>query len=638
MKKIHILFLSVLLIMSLITQSAFAADYISVYGVVSDTSKGITIVTLDKDADIENVVGSDIKYIQQVTPISDGNFKLVLPLGNSEDFIIRSNMDVKAYDGEEKGTVYVSSNGSDSNDGMTESTPFETLDKAYDNLFHAKQIVILDSAEYNEPPEHSGNLTIKGKTSDVILNLPGEISLKGDLELDNLTIDGASTVYANGYSFKVGEAVDSTATLSTGRLIVYGGKKSTDLTGDTDLILLGGKYQTIFGGGYGGVVDGNTNVIIGGSANVGDGINDQDTSTISPCYVYGGGNNAAVTGKTNVTLQGNAVAKYIVGAGNGADGIAIDTNIFISGGKVMNVYGGSLTAELANCNTHITMTGGLAEALFGGSYIKQLTGNTYITLLGGIISRRVYSGCYNNVGFSWDSSYHVAGTTSLAIGPDAQLVTYTELDSKNKLDCGIYSGSRVSQNYSEEVNTLIYLDDSYNAHNSKIGCIINGGIRSLNSWHDYVVKATVGGVVENTQIGGTIKVIPNAGYVGKVGSQTFETEGTVNIKSDNTTVVEFTAKPYNINSITANITENSVKGIADIMGSQNETNPKLWIVVYEEAQNRLIDCVVQDASVSGNKEFVLDCVFKEGKKYILMAYLWNGNFEPLSTCYSIDLR
>ena len=73
------------------------------------------------------------------------------------------------------------------------------------------------------------------------------------------------------------------------------------------------------------------------------------------------------------------------------------------------------------------------------------------------------------------------------------------------------------------------------------------------------------------------------------------------------------------------------------MGSQSEIEPTLCIAIYEENTNRFIACTFQDASVSGSKDFVLDCVLKEGKKYILKAFLWNGNLKPLSMFYRIDL-
>ena len=284
---------------------------------------------------------------------------------------------------------------------------------------------------------------------------------------------GASTIYANGYKFETSESITS-----IDRLNVYGGKKSAGNGGDTNVILLGGLYQNIYGGGNGGMINGNTNVVLGGNANAGDGIND-GASNISPCMVYGGGENGTVSGKTNVTLKGNAVAKYLVGAGTGTNGTAKDTNIFIEGGKVMNVYAGSRSVTLPSGTvTHITMTGGLAEALFGGCEGVALTGHTYINLLGGEVSRRVYTGCYNDakegIGFfeiklTYQSDRYVTGTTTLAISPNAKVNTKTGLSGTNILNVGVFSGSRTANQHDAEQNTIIFLDGCYSAFKNKIG-------------------------------------------------------------------------------------------------------------------------------------------------------------------------
>lgn len=638
MKKIAVMFLTLLIILILVVESVFATEYICMYGTVSGEAKSITILAFDKNTYNGDVNSVDIRYVNQITPSADGDFRLVLPLESSDDLIIRSNIEMLAQSEEINGTVYVSEKGSDSNDGLTKATALATLDAAYQQLFCVDEIVLLDSISYKEPPKHSGKLKIRGESPDVMVSLPDEISLNGDLEIDGVTLNNASTVYANGHCLTVTDTVLSTGTLTSGRLTVYGGKKEADLIGDTNLVLLGGKYKDVYGGGNRGSVIGNTNVIFGGNANIGEGIDDQNKSTYSPCYVYGGGNEAKVTGKSNVTLDGNAVTRYLVGAGSGPAGTAVDTNVFIRGGKVMNVYGGSLDTELVNCDTHIIMMGGLAESLFGGSYSKNLTGNTYITINGGDISRRVYTGCYNGVGLSWDSSYHVIGTTALTIGPSAQLVSYTELDKKNKLDCGIYAGSRVSQNFSEEVNTIIYSEDCYDIHKSKIGCIINGGIRQLNSWHDYVVKATSGGKVFATSKGGTIKIVPDVGYVGEFEGVKYEKEGLADISPNQEANIIFVTNAPKINELTAIKNDVKVEGTANVTGADKEISATLWLAVFEKNSEKLICCTSSEIVSDGNKDFRLDCVFEAGKEYILKAFLWDDGLTPLSMYYSIDLR
>ena len=61
------------------------------------------------------------------------------------------------------------------------------------------------------------------------------------------------------------------------------------------------------------------------------------------------------------------------------------------------------------------------------------------------------------------------------------------------------------------------------------------------------------------------------------------------------------AKSYNTNSITVTKSDLAVVGTANIKGSKNETNPTLWIAVFEESTGRLITCATQDTTASGNK-------------------------------------
>ncbi len=646
MRKILKSFLIMVIIFAFAAQSVLAAEFITLYGTADGSVDDIAILVLDQNADLNNIKGTDIKYVNQEKVNPDGTFALTLPLLTEEGYIFRSNMEFDIYSGGEKGTVYVDPvAGSDGNDGATADTAFASLDAAYRQLFRIDEIVLLSDTTYVEPIMHSGNLTIKGNTSSVKLNLPSEISLIGDLTLDNLVINGKSTIYANGYNFKVTELVSSTATsistdaAATDRLTVYGGKKSAELTGDTNIILLGGKYFRVYGGGTG-AVKGNTNVVFGGKANTGDGINDKDSATISPCYVYGGGNGAAVTGKTSVTLEGEAVAKFIAGAGNGTGGAAVDTNIYINGGKVMNVYGGSLNAALTNCDTHIIMTGGLAEALFGGSQSNSLTGNTYITLVGGDISRRVYAGCYNNWELSWSTTCYVSGTTNLTIYPDVLLVTTNGLASENQKDMGVYAGSRIGSNQSGEISTLIFLDNCYSAQKGEIGKQDTGLASMLypfKSFEDYTITATAGGEVQGTQDGGTIKIIPDTGYIGAINGVEYKTEGTATFSGSSASVT-FTAMPYNINSMTATKDESTVKANVDIMGSKTETEPTIFVAVFEADTNKLIDCDSDDATEIDNKAFELNCKFEDGKKYIVKAMIWNESLKPLTAYYALELK
>ena len=633
MKKIIAKAFALVMAMFLLTNSVFAAENILIYGNVSGMAKDITILALDKNADINNIKNTDIKYINQTPVTEDGFFTLSLPLMGSDDLIVRTNAGLSVYDGVEKDAVYVSAaNGNDNNNGATAQTAYKTLEKAYTQFFHADKIVLVDDTDYVEPPEHDGELIIKGNTPSVKLNLPSDISLKGALTIDNLTLNGASTIFANGNPLKITETVDSTGTVSSGRLTVYGGTYNARTDADVHLTLLGGKYSAVYGGGHNYSVFGDVYIVFGGNANAGMGINDKNESDYANCMIYGGGNNSSIQGKANITLEGNAVASYLVGTGPN-NSTAKETNIVINGGKVMNVYGGSKSTTLENCNTNITMNGGVVESLFGGSEKFSMTGNTYITVNGGEVLRRIYSGCYNdtNIIGSFESSHHVNGTTTLAIGPNANLITKNGLASTNKTDLGISAGSRGKSNHNEEVNTIIYLDNSYSQVSEYVGDAYGA------NHQDYEVRATAGGKVLGTTTGGTVKIIPNVGYNATAGGVKYEKETEVSFTSSPFTVT-FEPKAYNINSMTAVKGLSSISTTVNIMGSTKEQEPMLWVGIYDGDDKRLLYCQAQAATEIGEKTFDFNFAFEEGKKYIIEAYMWNGTFKPLTTSYILELK
>ena len=629
MKKIIAKALAAAMAMFLLTNTVFAAENIFIYGNVSGMTKDITIVALDKNVDINNVKNTDIKYINQTPVTEDGFFKLALPLIGGDDLMIRTNAGLSVYDGVEKDAVYVSAaNGNDNNNGATAQTAYKTLEMAYTQFFRADKIILVDDVDYVELPEHEGEVIIKGNTPSVKLNLPSGISLKGALTIDNLTLNGASTIFANGHHLKITETVDSTGTISSGRLTVYGGTNNARTDADVRLTLLGGKYSAVYGGGNNYSVYGDVYIVFGGNANAGMGINDEDSSTYANCMIYGGGNNSSIQGTANITLEGNAVASYLVGTGPN-NSSAKETNIVINGGKVMNVCGGSRSTTLENCNTNITMNGGVAESLFGGSERFSMTGNTYITVNGGEVLRRIYSGCYNdtNIIGSWESSHYVTGTTTLAIGPNAELITKNGLTSLNKTDLGISAGSRGKSNHQEEVNTIIYLDNSYDDVKGYVGAAYGG------NHQDYEVRATAGGKVFGTTTGGTVKIVPNDGYTATANGVKYEKEANASFTTS-PFIVNFEATLYNINALTADRENSSIS--VNITGSDKEVEPKLWVAVYDGDDKRLLSCRAESATTSNSFDF--GYTFEDGKKYIIKAYIWNEEIKPLTTSYVIELK
>lgn len=639
-----------LLILTFSIQSVFASEFITIYGHTNRVDTDITIMALKKGTNVNNILPGDITYLAQEQANLDGSFTFSIPLEGDYDFYSNTS-DLNIFDpASGKETVYVSSSGDNTN-GKTPATAFTSLEAAYAQLYRVGEIILMENTTYVEPPVHDGNLTIKGNTPSIVLTVPDELSFQSDITLDNLVINGTGvekkkadgdtlcyvlTVFANGHSVEFGRNLTCAPSKW---LDMYGGKKNAELVGDTDIRLFGGTYYYVYGGGYYGKVTGNTNVVFGGNSNSDQSISDDDANA-SLCMVHGGGHVAMVTGETNVTVQDNAVAKYVMGAGYGSSSpsYAPVTNIFINGGKVMNVYGGSYVADIADVETNITMTGGLVESIFGGSYGYSLTGNSHtnINILGGDVSRRVYSGCYNDWSWSWKSSAKVNGTTTLRIGPGAALLTKTELSSGNQDNMGIFSGSRISNSadLSAEVNTLIFLDGSYSKFSSKVGDQSGWG-STMKSFADYTVQASTGGDVLGTTTGGIVCITPDTGYYCKVNNVECEA-GNVSITAN--TTINFIKKDFYINSVDATKQQSAVTGIADIFAdnTSGESNPILCVAVYDAETKSMLSCDIQNASTD-KKPFTIDCALESNKTYIVKAMIWNAQQKPLTSIYTLNL-
>ena len=540
-------------------------------------------------------------------------------------------------------TLYVSSSGNNSNSGNF-SAPLQSLAGAYSKKDSDTEIILMNSSTLTLPSAYSGNITIKGNSSDIVLTLPSEVSLTGNLKIDNISLASSSTIYANGYNFEIGNL-----TTSSSRLTVYGGKKSANLTGDTNIKLFGGQYSNVYGGGNNGTVTGNTNVIFGGNCNPNDSISDDDSNCVGT-YIYGGGNNAAVTGKTNVTLQDSAIIYMIYGAGNGANGQATDTNIFINGGKAMCAYGGSPNnCTLTNCNTHITMTGGLVEQLFGGSYSSSMTGTTHVILKGGNVSRRVYGGCYNDMdiglsGFSikatWKSSHHVSGTTTVMIYPGISLNTKKELSSDNSINVGTFAGSRIEKQPSDEINNVIFLDGCYSTHNTYMGekstYIIISLSKYLKSYSSYTIQAATGGDVYGTKTSGTFYIVPDEGNCGVINNNYYLNE---NITLSSGSKITF-EKNFSISSVTANMSDSNISGTVKYTARNagKEKNPRLIIALYDNSGNYLgCDIINTSPSIVSNN-YTINHAEENSKSYTLKAMIISEDLKPLTGLKSLTVN
>lgn len=391
----------------------------------------------------------------------------------------------------------------------------------FENNSKEAHIIILKApATYSAPSVPLDDLTIKSEDGEkYALTLGSETQSNSNLKIDNVVLSGASTIYANGFSLEIGSGVTSTADL-----VVYGGSKDKVVSG-TDVKLYGGSYGNVYGGGNGKAVDGVVNLVFGGNANKGK-------TKSNANYVYGGCNNARVTKSVNVTLEGNAVAKFLIAAGAAANGFAPETNVYIKGGTLMNAYGGTDGKAFSDTmNTNIVMTGGKVEALFGGCNSVTMNGNASVTVLGGTVERRIYSGCYNNasgtLSYSFDTDHYVKGTTTLVLGSGLSLITGSD---SNR---GIFAGSRTAGRHEDEVNTIVYLNGS--DYSSKVGEQGLLGSSTFKSFENYIVKAGTGGTIVSANEAGKIKVVPDFDKYATINSTNYLKE-VVAINKGTTTV------------------------------------------------------------------------------------------------------
>ena len=637
-----------LIIMIIASQTAFAEPlYLYMSGKTTDTDViGATVLVVDKGTDRSNISATDIKYIGQGSVDENGVFFIKLPFMNESNYDFYSNLDFSLS--AKTKTVYVSSEGNDSNTGNSADSAYKTMSKALERINEIKEIVISGSVDYvNTTAASDETLVIKGATSSATLNLPKNVKLTCPLTLSNLKVktstevtndagDYLSTIHANGYHFTVESTVDSLS--SQNRMIVYGASTGA-YTGDTHLTLLGGSYANVFGGGNT-LVTGNTYITLGGNFNKGDSMYDSDSANFKKDYrIYGGGNAAAVTGTTNVTLKGNAVASYIYATGKASGAVMEQGNINIEGGKVGQIIGFASGADSVS-DINITVTGGIMESIFGGSNSSNVSGSVCINLLGGEVLRRIYGGCYNNTSdFSYSSTAYFNGPITIAIGKDAKLITGSGLSSDNKKNMGLFPGSRLSSQNTAEKKTIIYLNTT-----CKIGeqaSDIASLMMKPNATVNTTINASAGGKVFGTETEGQFYIQPDYLHFGTVDSDATAYYNQNAAISTGTHTVTFT-RDFTISGIDASANDTQVNTNVSVTAKNTagEKNPRIIVALYDPADgDRMLDVSQIDTkNITGNKvPFTFNCSLTANKTYTVKAYIWTEDDKPLTTSYSVTL-
>lgn len=381
-----------------------------------------------------------------------------------------SPVDVDATDN----IVYVASNGSDTGDGSSAS-PYATLDKALTAVEDGGTIVLQDIVKVNEWTAHGKSVTITGSGLDASGDKAVEINDSVIFTNMHFVVDSDAYVYANGYETTVGTGVSWSNEIR----IFGGGKEGTTVAG-TSLTLLSGTYSHIYGGSYQGTVTGDTNLVVGGTVNNSSAVDTAIKNHTGKYYVFGGGHSANVIGgRANLTVQDSAKAVYVFGGTHGwvdlsASGsmngyVKQGTNVKITGGTMMGVYGGSQGWDVGG-NVNMRIEGGSIQQIFGANEGWPFrTGNVDLRIVGGTVSRRIYAGCYNadngsifNLGLKTD--YHVEnGKINLEIGGNASIPLNTS-DS----DRGIYARSRCGADL-EDCQLVFSSQSAYDAYKNKLG-------------------------------------------------------------------------------------------------------------------------------------------------------------------------
>jgi hypothetical protein len=391
-------------------------------------------------------------------------------------------------------TVYVSSSGSDENAG-TSASPYETLDKALTEVPNGGTITLKDTIAVDSWTAHGKTVTITGGGLNVS-GLPNsefndgkgtqmkEIVINDSVTFTNMTWTVDSTletfIYANGNKMVFGEGVS----YSQEKIRLFGGGKEGSMVASTNLTVLAGTYNYIYGGSLRGTVTGNTNLTVGGTVNNNDSDVDYEINS-GHAFIYsvlGGGHVDTVKGSTNLVFQDAAKAVYVAGGAYGWGGtIAKGTNVTVTGGTIMGVYGSCLNGGHATSGASVRVEGGTMQQVFGGSEGQIVTGNVDVRLLGGKITRRVYAGSYGN----GTTKYVVNGKINLELGGNVN-ITFGASQS----DKGIYGRSRYNSDV-EDCQIVFTSQAAYDSYKNKLGgsTLIMGSTSAADIYHYYTYTA-----------------------------------------------------------------------------------------------------------------------------------------------------
>lgn len=176
----------------------------------------------------------------------------------------------------------------------------------------------------------------------------------------------------------------------TGTVFGGGSQAAAAVGGNTNVTIENGLFYFIYGGGYAGSVAGDASVSIKDGMFIGT--------------VFGGGNQATATigGNTKVIIE-NGAFNWVYGGGF-AGPVTGDTSLLLKDGTFSELIcggGNQATATVGN-DTNITVEGGVLSTIFGGGAYGNVTGDTYVTINGGIF----WNDLYQSIGVVYGGGYY----------------------------------------------------------------------------------------------------------------------------------------------------------------------------------------------------------------------------------------
>ena len=305
--------------------------------------------------------------------------------------------------------VYIdSANGSDANNGYSESAPVATIAKAYSQLDSlmadapegiSGTVVLLADYDLGAArfgfPSHDYPVVFTAKTPTIALSKGGtatqttcSIDLNGPTTFEYMTLKITSSSQFNnfnaqGHKVTMGEGLNCVANSRGKYFMLAAGSFTSSAVASTDLTVKSGTWEYIYAGGYTGAVNGDANVVVenvvvktammtGYSSTISGNVNITIKNSTVPLLFGGNANKNNVGGNVTITLGENTTIPTIYAGSRDAGNIGGTVTLVIDGADVSSqIYG--------KCKTSGTI-GGFELVLKNGSLTTVPTNVDKVTV------------------------------------------------------------------------------------------------------------------------------------------------------------------------------------------------------------------------------------------------------------------